>query len=81
NTLIFDEEFGGYMGIVENFCQAIRGVEKPLVTGWDGHQAYELSVASHLSIARRGEVISLPLDPAIADAECARWLQSRRHPR
>jgi predicted dehydrogenase len=78
NTLAFDEEFGGYMGIVENFCQVIRGVEESLVTGWDGHHAYELCVASHLSMARGGEIIPLPLDPAGADAECAKWLAAHR---
>jgi predicted dehydrogenase len=78
NTLIFDEEFAGFMGIVENFCQAIRGIEAPLVTGWDGHRAYELNVASHLSMARGGEVVALPLEPRAADAECAAWLQAHR---
>jgi predicted dehydrogenase len=78
NTLIFDEEFAGFMGIVENFCQAIRGLEDPWVTGWDGHRAYELDVASHLSMARGGEVITLPLEPQSADAECAAWLQAHR---
>lgn len=60
NTLLFDEEFGGYMGLVENFAQAIRGEEQPAVTGWDGHRALELSMAMHLSIARR-EALALPL--------------------
>ncbi len=78
NTLLFDEEFGGFMGLIENFCQAIRGLEAPLVTGWDGHRAYELNVASHLSMARQGEVVVLPLDPSSADAECARWLTAHR---
>ena len=41
NTLLFDEEFGGFMGLVENFLQVIRGHEKPLVTGRDGYRAYE----------------------------------------
>jgi hypothetical protein len=40
NTLIFDEEFGGFLGMIENFLQAARGVEQPLVTGWDGHRSY-----------------------------------------
>ena len=37
----------------ENFLQAVRGVEAPLATGWDGYHAYELNVATHLSIQRR----------------------------
>jgi len=73
NTLIFDEEFGGFMGLIENFAQAIRGNEKPLATGWDGFKAYELSVASHLSL-KRGKVIRLPLDVGEADGEMKEWL-------
>jgi len=68
NTLIFDEEFGGFMGLIENFVECIRGIAKPLVTGWDGHRAYELAVATHLSV-KRGEKVILPLDNATADAE------------
>ena len=75
NTLIFDEEFGGFMGLIENFLQVIRGEEKPIVTGWDGHRAYELNVASHLSLARKARV-ELPLDPEAADAECRQWLRA-----
>ncbi|MHB0859313.1 MAG: Gfo/Idh/MocA family protein [Anaerolineae bacterium] len=78
NTLLFDEEFGGFMGIVENFCQVIRGAETPLVTGWDGHLAYELAVASHLSMARGGEIVTLPLDAALADREASAWLAKHR---
>jgi predicted dehydrogenase len=73
NTLIFDEEFGGFMGMIENFLQVIRGAEAPLVTGWDGYYAYELNVAAHLSM-HRGEPVSLPLDPAAADDEQYAWL-------
>jgi predicted dehydrogenase len=78
NTLLFDEEFGGYMGLVENFCQAIRGAEAPVVTGWDGYRALELAVAAHLSMARGSTVIALPLEPASADAEYAAWLACHR---
>lgn len=74
NTLIFDEEFGGFMGLIENFLQVIRGEEEPLVTGWDGHRAYELNVAAHLSLSRRSR-IDLPLDPQSADDECREWLK------
>ena len=38
NTLLFDEEFGGFMGLIENFLQCIRGLESPLASGWDGHR-------------------------------------------
>jgi len=73
NTLLFDEEFGGFMGLIENFLQTIRGVDRPLVTGWDGYRAYELSVACHLSVSR-GQSVRLPLDPSSADAEIQAWL-------
>jgi predicted dehydrogenase len=73
NTLLFDEEFGGYMGLIENFAQSIRGAETPLVTGKDGYVAFELLRAVQLAIAR-GEWVSLPLEPASADEEALRWL-------
>jgi predicted dehydrogenase len=76
NTLIFDEEFGGYMGLIENFIQVIRGKEKPQVTGWDGHQALELDIAAHLSIYHH-EKIALPLDPALADQEYQKLLKCK----
>ena len=43
NTLLFDEEFGGFTGLVEHFLEVVRGVEKPLVTGRDGFRACELA--------------------------------------
>jgi len=75
NTLLFDEEFGGFMGLVENFLQAIRRIEKPLVSGWDGYWALELSAACHISLARR-DLVRLPLDPASADQELRSWLKA-----
>jgi predicted dehydrogenase len=60
NTLIFDEEFGGFMALIENFAECIRGREKPLVTGWDGLKAYEMVVATHRSIREKAR-IALPL--------------------
>jgi predicted dehydrogenase len=74
NTLLFDEEFGGFMGLLEIFLEVIRQKAKPLVTGWDGHWAYELNVAALLSLHRRAPV-SLPLNPAAADAERALIVQ------
>lgn len=74
NTLLFDEEFGGFIGLIENFVQAIRGVESPVVTGWDGYRAYELLTATQLSLARRTAVM-LPLDAGSVDAEVAEWLE------
>jgi len=80
NTLIFDEEFGGFMGMIENFLQAIRGVEQPIVTGRDGYRAYELLVASELSLAHHGEITHLPLDPQTADQEAHAWLKKSGWP-
>jgi predicted dehydrogenase len=74
NTLLFDEDFGGFMGMIENFLQAIRGTEKPLTNGWDGYRAYELNVATHLSVLHN-ETVQLPLDPALADHEVRNWLK------
>lgn len=68
NTLLFDEEFGGFMGLIENFLQVIRGNEAPLVTGWDGYHAYELTVSTLLAV-KRGDTVTLPLDPVAADAQ------------
>ena len=76
NTLLFDEEFGGFMGLIENFLQVARGVEAPVVTGWDGHRAHELAVATVLSLGRRAPV-DLPLKPDDADAERAAFVDQR----
>lgn len=76
NTLIFDEEFGGFMGMIENFLQVIRGEEEPRVSGWDGYRAYEMNVAAQISM-KRGEPVELPLDPDLADKEAREWLEQK----
>jgi len=58
NTLLWDEEFGGYVWELENFIQAIRGNEEPMVDGWDGLAALEVARAAHESI-ETGEEIQL----------------------
>ncbi len=50
NTLLFDEEFGGFMGLIENFAECIRKNAVPLVTGWDGLKAFQLVEATHRSL-------------------------------
>jgi len=80
NSLVFDEEFGGFMGMIENFLQAIRGLEAPITTGWEGYRAYELLLASQVSLARGGEAVRLPLDPEVADREVRGWLQKSGWP-
>jgi predicted dehydrogenase len=79
NTLLFDEEFGGYMGLVEHFAQVIRGAERPIVTGWDGYHALELLAAVELSLIHGGRVC-LPIDPASADADIQTWLKANGWP-
>ena len=70
NTLLFDEEFGGYLNQLEHFLQVLRGEETALTDGTDGYRDLELVVATHLAIAG-GVPIRLPLDPVMADRELA----------
>jgi predicted dehydrogenase len=78
NTLLFDEEFIGYMGQIENFLQVIRKKEEPLVTGRDGLRALELAIATHISIATRSSV-SFPLEATSADEQMRVWLKNAEH--
>ena len=73
STVVFDEEIGGYMGLIENFAQTIRGSQLPIAKGWDGYKALEIAVASHLSLKNK-KAINLPLDPKSADNELKEWL-------
>ena len=68
NTLLFDEEFGGFMGLVENFINVVRKTETPVVTGWDGYHAYEMNVAALISLDQK-QSVPFPLDPETADRE------------
>ena len=70
STLLFDEEFGGYLPQLEHFLQVARGQERPSVTAVDGYRAAELIAATHLAI-RHGRDVPLPLDPEEADQELA----------
>ncbi|GAC1526625.1 MAG: Gfo/Idh/MocA family oxidoreductase [Chloroflexota bacterium] len=74
NTLLFDEEFGGFMGMIENFAQVIRGQEQPLVTGWDGYRSLEILVATQVSLVER-RTVKLPLNAGTADGVAATWRQ------
>lgn len=78
NTLLFDEEFGGYMGIVENFAQAIRGFDQPRVTGWDGYRAFELLAAAQLALIRK-TTVTLPISGDVGE-EISAWLKSSGWP-
>ena len=70
NTLLLDEEFGGYLPQLEHFLQVVRGEEEPTVAPVDGYRAVELIVATHLAMAS-GDAVPLPLDPSEADDELA----------
>jgi predicted dehydrogenase len=56
NTLLFDESFGGYAGLLENVLDAIRGLVPLSATGRDGAAAVALVEAIHRSIASGGAV-------------------------
>lgn len=79
NTLLLDEEFGGYMGLIENFAQVIRGNNQPLVTGWDGYRAFELLRAVQLSLIQK-TTITLPIDPVTAENDVSAWLKANGWP-
>jgi predicted dehydrogenase len=64
NTLMFDESFGGYVGLLENVLDAIRGVDALRSTGRDAAAAVELIEAAKLSLASGG-----PIDLPLASAE------------
>jgi predicted dehydrogenase len=70
NTLLFDEEFGGYLPQLEHFLQVVRGEEVPSVSGTDGYKALELIAATHIAIAN-ASAVSLPLEAERADLEWA----------
>jgi len=58
NTLMFDESFGGYPGLLENMFDAIRGLVPLGATGRDGVSAVALVAAIRQSI-ERSEWVSL----------------------
>jgi predicted dehydrogenase len=56
NTLMFDESFGGYSGLLENVLDAVRGIAPLAVTGRDGASAMALIDATRRSLAQGGEI-------------------------
>jgi predicted dehydrogenase len=52
NTLLFDENFGGYAGLLENVLDAIRGLAPLSTPGREGLAAVEVVTAVHESLAR-----------------------------
>jgi predicted dehydrogenase len=62
NTLVSAEEWGGYVGLLEDFLGAVRGGVLIDAAAWDGYRALELVVATHRSLAS-GRPTDLPLEP------------------
>lgn len=56
NTLMFDESFGGYSGLLENVLDAVRGLAPLGATGRDGAAAVGLVEAIRRSVARGADI-------------------------
>ena len=56
NTLMFDEAFGGYSGLLDNVLDAVRGIATLGAPAIDGPNAVGLIEAIRLSISRQREV-------------------------
>jgi predicted dehydrogenase len=56
NTLMFDESFGGYAGLLENLLDAIRGLETLASPARDGAAAIGLIEAIRRSLARQADI-------------------------
>ena len=68
STLFTAAEWGGFVGLIKDFLDAVRGSTMKGTDTWDGYRAYELATAARLSLLR-GESVNLPLDAAGADSE------------
>jgi len=62
NTLLSAEEWGGYVGLLEDFLDSVRRQSPTAETTWDGYHALELVVATRRSLGSGGRV-ELPLEP------------------
>jgi predicted dehydrogenase len=56
NTLMFDEAFGGYAGLLDNVLDAVRGLVPLAVPGRDGANAVGLIAATRRSVSEDREV-------------------------
>ncbi len=63
NTLLSSEEWGGYVGMVEELLRCARGEDPGATELWDGYRALELVAATRLSLRQHGAV-DLPLEPS-----------------
>jgi predicted dehydrogenase len=61
NTLVSAEEWGGYLGMLDAFLEAVRGAAPTPAALWDGYRALELVVATRRSLSERRPV-PIPLD-------------------
>jgi predicted dehydrogenase len=68
HTLLSAEEWGGFAGLLDDFLDAVRGGRLRRTVAADGYRALELVAATQLSALGAG-LVSLPLEPATADAE------------
>jgi len=56
NTLMFDETFGGYVGLLANLLDSVRGLAPLAATGKDGVTAIRLIEAIYRSLACGAEI-------------------------
>lgn len=56
NTLMFDESFGGYVGLIANLLDAVRGIVPLAATAKDGAAAIRLIDAIYRSLASDSEI-------------------------
>lgn len=63
NTLLSGEEWGGYVGMLEDFLVAVRGGVPAATSLRDGYRALEVVVATRLAL-ERSTPVELPLDAA-----------------
>ena len=56
NTLMFDESFGGYSGLLENVLDAVRGLAPLATSGAHGAAAVGVIEAIRLSLAEGREI-------------------------
>ena len=56
NTLLFDEAFGGYCGLLENTLDAVRGLVPLAAPGADGATAVALIEAIRMAIETGADI-------------------------
>jgi predicted dehydrogenase len=61
STLVSAEEWGGYVGLLDEFLAAARGADPTTTAAWDGYSALELVLATRRSLAE-GHPVGLPLE-------------------